>query len=330
MRKFIFEENLCERSNTDKNESEDDSPTYDSLIKNRPLQFTDLRQSIKDKITKSELFYSFEIVSGRKSKAFYQRLLLNMDKYSPLFYALTWHKEEGVFSNHSYLPLELVENFPSNTLLHLAAKGLKRDKVVCILKKALAFGIINIFALQGDSLSEDGDFKYAVDLVAFIREQFGDTFCICVAGYPQMHPKSVSKELDLYYLKAKVEAGADFIITQICFESEIFIDFVKDCRKIGIQVPILPGIFAPTSYKYLEKMADICRVDVPMEIKNDLARIKDDDQATRKFMIDLTVRIITDIIKSGTTRGFHLFTLNRLSLVEEICSRIDFPKPENA
>lgn len=109
----------------------------------------------------------------------------------------------------------------------------------------------------------------------------------------------------------QVEAGADFIITQICFESEIFIDFVKDCRKIGIQVPILPGIFAPTSYKYLEKMADICRVDVPMEIKNDLARIKDDDQATRKFIIDLTVRIITDIIKSGTTRGFHLFTLNR-------------------
>lgn len=75
MRNFIFEENLCERSNTDKNESEDDSPTYSSLVENRPLEFTDLRQSIKDKITKSEIFYSFEIVSGKKSKAFYQRFV---------------------------------------------------------------------------------------------------------------------------------------------------------------------------------------------------------------------------------------------------------------
>lgn len=78
----------------------------------------------------------------------YIRLLLDLDKYSPLFYALTWHNE-GVSSNDSYLPLDLVENFPSNTLLHLAAKSLKRDEVVYILKKALAFGIINIFALQG-------------------------------------------------------------------------------------------------------------------------------------------------------------------------------------
>lgn len=76
------------------------------------------------------------------------RLLLDMDKYSPLFYALTWHNE-GASGNDSYFPLDLVENFPSNTLLHLAAKGLKRDEVVRILRKALAFGIINIFALQG-------------------------------------------------------------------------------------------------------------------------------------------------------------------------------------
>lgn len=109
----------------------------------------------------------------------------------------------------------------------------------------------------------------------------------------------------------QVEAGADFIITQICFESEIFIDFVKDCRKIGIQVPILPGILAPTNYKCLKKMTNICKLHVPIEIKNDLVRIKDDDQTTRKFLIDLTVRMITDIIKSGTTHGFHLFILNR-------------------
>lgn len=106
----------------------------------------------------------------------YVRLLLNMDKYSPLFYALTWHKEEGVFSNHSYLPLELVENFPSNTLLHLAAKGLKRDKVVCILKKALAFGIINIFALQGGNFQNLYSFNFFNPLVNVSRQKLNSKF----------------------------------------------------------------------------------------------------------------------------------------------------------
>jgi len=251
-----------------------------------------------------------------------------MEEYSPLFYALTWHNESAS-SNDGYLPLNLVENFPPNTLLHLAAKGLKRNEVICILRKALALGIVNIFALRGDSLSEDGDFEHAADLVAFIREQFGDTFCVCVAGYPQTHPESPSKELDLYYLKAKVEAGADFIITQICFESRVLIDFVRDCREIGIQIPILPGILAPASHACLEKMVDTCGLDVPVKIKDDLVRMKEDDEAARKYSIDLITRIITDVIRSGATCGFHLFTLNRLSLVAEICKRIEFLRVKN-
>ncbi|KAL0133394.1 hypothetical protein PUN28_000852 [Cardiocondyla obscurior] len=244
-----------------------------------------------------------------------------MEKYSPLFYALTWHNEEAS-NDDSYLPLDLVESFPSNTLLHLAAKDLKRDEVARILKKAFALGIINIFALRGDSSSGNGDFEHAADLVAFIREQFGNKFCICVAGYPQTHPESPSKYLDLYYLKAKVDAGADFIITQICFESRILIDFVKDCREIGIQVPIIPGILAPTSYFCLEKMTNTCGLDVPVTIKNDLAGMKD-DKAVRKYSSDLVARIIADVTESGATRGFHLFTLNRLSVVAEICKRVE-------
>lgn len=108
-----------------------------------------------------------------------------------------------------------------------------------------------------------------------------------------------------------MEAGADFIITQMCFESQVFIDFVGDCRKIGIHIPIISGIFAPTSFKCYEKMVHICKLDVPIKIKDNLMQMKDDDQAVRKFAIDLTMQIITDIIRSGTTCGFHLFTSNR-------------------
>lgn len=108
-----------------------------------------------------------------------------------------------------------------------------------------------------------------------------------------------------------MEAGADFIITQICFESRVLIDFVRDCREIGIRIPILPGILAPTSHACLEKMADTCRLDVPVTINEDLARMKDDDQAAKRYSVDLITKIITDVIRSGVTSGFHLFTLNR-------------------
>lgn len=113
------------------------------------------------------------------------------------------------------------------------------------------------------------------------------------------------------YVNFQVDAGADLIITQICFESQDIIEFVNDCRKIGIQVPIISGIFAPTSYECLEKIMRICKLNIPIKIKNDLSRIKDNDETVRKFAINLTIQIMTDIIKSRTTRGFHLFTLNR-------------------
>lgn len=108
-----------------------------------------------------------------------------------------------------------------------------------------------------------------------------------------------------------MEAGADFIVTQICFESRVLIDFVRNCREIGIRIPILPGILAPASHACLEKMADTCGLDVPVEIRDNFARLKDDDRAAKKYSVDLITRIITDVIRSGAACGFHLFTLNR-------------------
>ncbi|EZA62342.1 Methylenetetrahydrofolate reductase [Ooceraea biroi] len=327
MRNLIVDEDTCRRSDVARRDSAGGSSSDNVRTARRRCEIVDLRRALQGKISSNEIFCGLEIVSASRPSGFYQRLLEEMGKYSPLFYALTWH-EEAPADTENYLPLNLLENFPSNTLLHLAAKSFKRDEVIRISRKALALGTINVFALRGDSLSEDGDFKHAADLVAFIREQFGGTFCICVAGYPQMHPESPSRELDLLYLKAKVDAGADFIITQICFESQAIIDFVNDCRKIGIRVPIVLGIFVPMSYECLERMASICKLDVPVKIKDDLSRVRDNDEAVTKFAVDLAMQIMTDVIRSGVTRGFHLFTLNRLPLVAEIYRRIEFLKTE--
>ncbi|OAD61899.1 putative methylenetetrahydrofolate reductase [Eufriesea mexicana] len=126
-----------------------------------------------------------------------------------------------------------------------------------------------------------------------------------------MHPESPSKEMDLIYLKEKVDAGADFIITQIVFEANIFIKFVNDCREIGINVPIIPGIFPIVNYTCMKNILNMCNVKIPRIILNTLKEIKNDDEKVRRYGIELSINIIKDIILSKTTCGFHFFTLNK-------------------
>ncbi|KAL2711428.1 LOW QUALITY PROTEIN: methylenetetrahydrofolate reductase isoform X3 [Vespula squamosa] len=325
------------------NDNDCEVTTNDCQLDRRTNKSIDLQKVINEKINKKEIFYSFELFPMKESNDIYKRynnkeykfhaLLINvsqkvlrlrffaeMDKHSPVFYALTWHTK-GVIN--SYLSLDIVEQFPSHTLLHIAAKGLKRCNVEMILKRAYDLRIRNIFALQGDSILEDGDFPHAIDLVKFIRSYFGKEFSICVAGYPDMHPLSPNKDFDLFYLKAKVDAGADFIITQIFFESDTFINFVNDCRNIGITIPIIPGIFPISEYKCLERMINTCRLNIPNKIFDHLETIKDDDEAVKNFGIKFTIDLIKDILESRASYGFHLFTLNKIPMVQNICNQLN-------
>ncbi|XP_076754404.1 5,10-methylenetetrahydrofolate reductase isoform X2 [Xylocopa sonorina] len=279
----------------------------------------DLRKKLKDISALNTICCSFEIMRA-KSNDFYQSYFAEMNKYHPLFYALTSSIKNRTQYHSS---LDMFNKLPSNTLLHLPINDLTETDVQTILNKALDCGIHNIFALRGDSTSENNIFPHTVDLVRFIRKQFGDTFCICVAGFPEMHPESPSKEMDLLYLKEKVDAGADFIITQFFFEANVFIKFVNDCRKVGINISIIPGILPFSSYAYLEKMCKICNVKVPQNILNTLQLIKGNDDEVYNYGIKLSIDIIKTIIASKTTCGFHFYTLNKPSLTSEICDRLD-------
>ncbi|XP_034183177.2 methylenetetrahydrofolate reductase (NADPH) [Osmia lignaria lignaria] len=288
-------------------------------LRNTGHEAIDLRKKLKSLIDTNTVFCSFELLS-LKNDDFYQSFFTEMNKYHPLFYALTSHTKN---KTKHYEFLKLTDTFPNNVLLHLIANNLTRTDAKSILEEALKCGIRNVFALRGDSITASSDFPHAVDLVRFIKSQFGDTFCICVAGYPEIHPESPSKELDLFYLKEKVNAGADFIITQIFFEANIFIKFANDCKEVGINVPIIPGIYPIHNYSCLEKIANVCNIKIPQNILDSLQSIKDDDNKVRNYGIGLSTNIIEDIIASGTTCGFHLFTLNRTSLISEICNELD-------
>lgn len=114
-----------------------------------------------------------------------------------------------------------------------------------------------------------------------------------------------------YYFTIQVDAGADFIITQFFFESQLFVKFVKDCRKLGITVPIIPGIYPFTNVNLLRKMINICRTNIPDWIQKELRHIEDDDEAVRKFGIDLSVKLIKEIRENIDFYGYHAYTLNR-------------------
>jgi methylenetetrahydrofolate reductase (NADPH) len=208
--------------------------------------------------------------------------------------------------------------------MHLTCTGLTREKVKEVLDQCKDAGVRNILALRGDPpqgshewAPVEGGFHYARDLVKFIRENYGDYFCISVAGFPEGHVDSVfTYEEDLKHLKAKVDAGADLIITQLFYDVESFLKFERDCRAIGITVPIIPGIMAIQSYKGFVRMTSYCKIRVPDFVKDALEPIKDDDEAVKNYGVELGIQMCNQLLGSG--RGIHFYTLNLERSVKRI------------
>ena len=235
----------------------------------------------------------------------------------PLFCDITWHpagNPAGDTETSSMTIASAALNYCGlETMLHLTCCNLSRSEVTKHLNRAKDMGIRNIMALRGDPIdgedwhpSTDG-FHYASDLVRHIRDLFGDYFTICVAGYPTGHPDAISYEDDLRRLKEKVDAGADFIITQLFFTAHTFISFVRDCRQLGITVPILPGVMPIQSYDSLRQIVKLSKLQVPADIMNALAPLKDNDEAIRNYGIHQAVCLIRQLFEADVAPGIHFY-----------------------
>ncbi|KAI8587277.1 methylenetetrahydrofolate reductase-domain-containing protein [Geranomyces variabilis] len=202
------------------------------------------------------------------------------------------------------------------TCMHLTCTNMPREKIDVALKDAKAAGIQNILALRGDpprgelnwTKCETG-FSYAGDLVKYIREQYGDYFCIGVAGYPEGHTENPDNDEDMKHLKAKCDAGADYIVTQLFYDVDIFLKWYAECRNVGITVPILPGLMPIQNFGGFKRMTSLCKTYVPQEIYNALEPIKEDDKAVKDYGVQLAVNMCNKMKENGI-RGFHFYTLN--------------------
>jgi methylenetetrahydrofolate reductase (NADPH) len=186
-------------------------------------------------------------------------------------------------------------------------------------------GIKRLVALRGDLPSgyggSNGEFRYASELVAFIRAESGSEFHIEVAAYPEMHPQARSPQADLQAFAAKVAAGADSAITQMFFNSDAYFRFVDDAHALGVDVPVVPGIMPITNSSSIIRFAEGCGADLPRWIRLRLQSFGDDTASIKAFGLDV-ITDLCDQLRNAGVPGLHFYTMNQSGPTLEICRRL--------
>ena len=196
---------------------------------------------------------------------------------------------------------------------HLSCVGSTRDSIREILDAYKQDNIRHIVALRGDlpsGMGQPGEFRYANELVTFIRETSGDHFYIEVAAYPEYHPQAQSPDKDLANFKRKVDAGANSAITQYFYNPDAYFRFVERCHQAGITVPIVPGIMPITNYQQLARFSDACGAEIPRWVRKRLEAYGEDLVSIRAFGEEVVTSLCTRLVEQGVP-GLHFYTLNR-------------------
>lgn len=200
-----------------------------------------------------------------------------------------------------------------STAPHLSCIGSTRENITSLLDLYKQHGVNRIVALRGDLPSGQGsagELKYANELVEFIREHSGDHFNIEVAAYPEFHPQAPSAEADLLNFKKKVDAGSNSAITQYFFNADSYFYFVDRVEKMGVDIPIVPGIMPITNHSSLVRFSEMCGAEIPRWIKKQLEAYGDDIESIKAFGEEVVTRMCQQLLDAGAP-GLHFYTLNQ-------------------
>jgi methylenetetrahydrofolate reductase (NADH) len=216
----------------------------------------------------------------------------------------------------------LAEGLPSAP--HISCIGGSRQSLHDVLSQYRSHGVDHVVALRGDLPSgavDAGEFRYASDLVTFIREEASDHFHVDVACYPEYHPQARSPQEDLDHFERKVRAGADSAITQYFFNRDAYWSFVDACAARGIAIPIVPGIMPIHSAARLARFSDACGAEIPRWIRRKLEGFGDDAASIRAFGLDVVTDLCAKLLEEGAP-GLHFYTLNTAGLTTTIWQRL--------
>jgi methylenetetrahydrofolate reductase (NADPH) len=271
---------------------------------------------ICDLYGETEPVISFEFFPPKTEKGYLSlfRTIAELRDLDPGFVSVTMGAGGSTRRKTVGLVTQIQRELRLTAMAHLPCVGFERAEVAEILKTLQKAGLENVLALRGDppqgeefTPPVDG-FDYAADLVAFIRER--DYHCIGAACFPEVHPAAANAESDLKYLHAKVQQGADFLVTQLFFDNQKYFDFVARARTSGIEVPIVPGIMPVTSMANAKRMLAMGGGQMPPELEAELDRVGDNDDAAAELGIRWATEQCRELIERGAP-GIHFYTLNR-------------------
>lgn len=215
----------------------------------------------------------------------------------------------------------LLENTSISIAPHITCIGSVKNEIRDVLSYYKSKGIKTLVALRGDKPKDavdiKADFQHANDLVAFIKKEFGHYFQVAVGAYPELHPESRNAEIDLLNFKRKIDAGADFAITQFFFDANTYVNFVERCERFGINIPIIPGIITIRDWKQILKFSQDCGAHFPRWLIEKFESFGDDQIAIEQYSCDMITKLCHDLLLADAPQ-LHFYSLNHADLITRI------------
>ncbi len=281
---------------------------------------------IRDFLSSGLPSISFEFFPPKTDSAARQleETIADLAELDPAFVSVTW----GAGGSTRDKTVDIVTRVKRTTgiegMAHLTCVGSTQEDLAGILDRLTESGVRNVLALRGDPpkgessfRAEDGGFRYADELVSFIRERYGSKLCLGGAAYPEKHVECGNPAVDLDNLKRKVDAGIDFLITQFFFDNRHYWDFVERARASGIRVPIVPGIIPITNIGQVERMTSMSGATLPFKLAAELNRRRNEGDAVTRLGVAHAASQCIDLLVGGAP-GIHFYTMNRSRATRDI------------
>jgi methylenetetrahydrofolate reductase (NADPH) len=285
---------------------------------------------IRDLLARKQPVFSFEFFPPKSDEAAAQleRTIAELVSLEPDYVSVTY----GAGGSTREKTIDIVSRIRRETglesMAHLTCVGSTSEELNAVLTRLNEAGVENVLALRGDPpkghkefTATDGGFRYASELTGFIRQNFEGRFSVGGAAYPEKHVECGNPAVDLANLRRKVDAGADFLITQLFFDNRKYFEFVDNARAAGITVPIIPGIMPITNASQVERFTMLCGATLPFRLAAELNRRRDDAQAVMQLGVAHATAQCIELLQSGAP-GLHFYTLNRSTATMQVLTAL--------
>ena len=270
---------------------------------------------------------SFEFFPPRTDKGVENLAKVHSElaKFEPEFFSVTFGAG-GSTQDGTYDAVKSMIDAGSDAAPHVSCIGASQANIKTMIQSYVDLGVKRLVVLRGDlpsGMVERGDFNYASDLVSFIRQEFGNDLHLEVAAYPDFHPESPNPKQDLENFKRKVDAGANSALTQYFYNADSYFAYVDEATRLGVDIPIVPGIMPITNFATLVRFSDACGAELPQWIRARLEQYQDDEASLKEFGLDVVTHLCLDLLDNDV-QGLHFYALNKIEPVKEICTRVGF------